>query len=91
VIRPNLKEAHAEVSSSVSKSNLPNSLRRERKVCAEINVKNKTPDHFRIEYAVSERVKIADSPIALDTLQIKMPRQFPSDERKAALGPPIID
>jgi hypothetical protein len=62
-------------------------LRRERKVCAEINVKNKTPDHFRIEYAVSERVKIADSPIALDTLQIKIPRQFPSDERTAALGP----
>jgi hypothetical protein len=66
-------------------------LRRDRKVCAEIKVKNKTPDHFRIEYAVSERVKTAESPIALDTVQINMPKQFPIEERKAALGPPIID
>jgi hypothetical protein len=91
VIRPNLKETHAEVTSSLSRSNFPNSLRRDRKVCTEIKVRNKTPDHFRIEYAVSDRVKIAESPIALDTLQIKIPRQFPSDERKAAFGPPMID
>jgi hypothetical protein len=91
VINPNLKDAHDEVISLLSRSNFPNSFRRERNVCAEIKVKNKTPDHFRIEYAVSERVKIADSPIALDTLQIRIPRQFPIDERKAALGPPIID
>jgi hypothetical protein len=36
-------------------------------------------------------VKIADKPIALEPLQIKIPTQFPSDERKAAEGPPIID
>jgi hypothetical protein len=44
-----------------------------------------------MEYAVSDRVKIADSPIALDKLQIKIPRQFPIDESRAAFGPPIID
>jgi hypothetical protein len=50
-----------------------------------------TPDHLRIEYAVSERVKIAESPIALDTLQMRIPKQFPRDERNAAFGPPIMD
>ena len=91
VMRPNLKEAHAEVTSLLSRSNFPNSFLSERKVCAEIKVKNKTPDHFKIEYAMSERVKIADNPMALETLQIRMPKQFPIDERKAAFGPPIID
>jgi hypothetical protein len=56
-----------------------------------MKVKNKTPVHLRIKYAVSDLVKIADRPIALETLQINMPAQFPIDERNAALGPPIID
>jgi hypothetical protein len=37
------------------------------------------------------RQTIADNPMALDPLQIKIPTQLPSDERKAAVGPPIID
>jgi len=91
VIKPNLKDPHAEKVSSLSKSNRPNSFRSERKVCAEIKVRKTTPDHLRIAYAVSDSVKTADRPIALDMVQIKIPRQFPSEERKAAFGPPIID
>jgi hypothetical protein len=91
VIKPNLKDAQADVVSVLSRSNLPNSCRRDRKVWAEIKVKKMTPDHLRIEYAVSERVKIAESPIALDTLQMRIPKQFPRDERNAAFGPPIMD
>jgi hypothetical protein len=56
-----------------------------------MKARNKTPDHFKIKYAVSERVKIADSPTALEVLHTKIPRQLPSDERNAADGPPIID
>ena len=56
-----------------------------------MKVKKTTPDHLRIKYAVSDSVNIADSPIALETLQINMPAQFPMDERNAALGPPTID
>jgi hypothetical protein len=36
-------------------------------------------------------VKIADKPIALETLQIMIPRQFPIEDKSAAFGPPIID
>jgi hypothetical protein len=44
-----------------------------------------------IKYAVSDSVNMADSPMALETLQINIPAQFPMDERNAAFGPPIID
>jgi hypothetical protein len=53
--------------------------------------RNTTPDHFKIKYAVSERVKIADNPMALEVLHTMIPRQLPSDERNAADGPPMID
>jgi hypothetical protein len=56
-----------------------------------MKVKKTTPDHLRIKYAVSDSVNIADSPMALETLQINMPAQFPMEERKAAFGPPIMD
>jgi hypothetical protein len=56
-----------------------------------MKVKNKTPDHLRIKYAVSDSVNIADRPMALETLQIKIPAQFPMEERNAAFGPPTID
>jgi len=56
-----------------------------------MKVKKTTPDHLRIKYAVSDSVNIADSPMALETLQINMPAQFPMDDRNAALGPPIMD
>ena len=91
VTRPNRNDPQEEVVTGLSRSNLPNSWRRETKVCKEINVKKTTPLHLRIEYAVSDSVKIADKPMALEMLQIKIPMQFPSDERSAAVGPPIID
>ena len=90
VTRPNRNDPQEEVVTALSRSNLPNSWRRETKVCKEINVKKTTPLHLRIEYAVSDSVKIADKPMALEMLQIKIPMQFPSDERSAAVGPPII-
>jgi len=42
-------------------------------------------------YAVWERAKIADNPMALEIAQVKIPAQFPYAEKKAALLPPSID
>lgn len=91
VIKPNLNDPHVVDCTALSRSNFPNSFRRDRKVCAEMKVKKTTPDHLRIKYAVSDSVKIADSPIALEKLQINIPAQLPMEERKAAFGPPIMD
>jgi hypothetical protein len=54
-------------------------------------VKKITPVHFKIAYAVSDSLNIADNPTALETLHVMIPTQLPIEERKAALGPPIID
>jgi len=48
VIRPNLKDAQADVFSVLCRSNFPNSFLSERNVCAEIKLKNITQDHLRI-------------------------------------------
>ena len=50
-----------------------------------------TPVHFKIEYAVSERAKIADKPIALHVPQINKPVLLPNTESSAAFLPPKMD
>lgn len=57
----------------------------------DMKVKKITPVHLRIKYARSDSVKTADNPMALETLQIIIPRQFPIEDKSAALGPPMID
>jgi hypothetical protein len=34
---------------------------------------------------------MAERPMALEILQIRIPAQLPIDDKKAVLGPPIID
>jgi len=91
VTNPNLNEPHEPGSFRLSKSNLPNPNRNEYKVCNETITRNATPAHFNTAYANSDVAKIADNPIALEILHVRIPAQLPSDDIKAALLPPRID
>ena len=91
VIKPNLKEAQLLACFLPLRSKCPNSFLSVKAVCKETRTKKATPVHLRSEYAISDRVNMADKPIALEIDQMKIPAQLPTADSRAALLPPMID